>query len=186
MDIKKTVFTALFTALIAAGAFIIIPAGPVPVSLQTLFIILAGMLGGRNIGVSSSLLYLVLGALGLPVFSGGTGGIAHLLGPTGGYLAAAVPAAYIAGVFSDLGRRSRCTAPPWVLYTAAAVSASLVFYAMGIPWLKFVLGLSWGSALAAGLVPFIIGDVLKAAAAVIITGKFRSRIDDVLYQGTQE
>jgi len=188
MNIKSSVFTALFTSLIAIGAFIIIPAGFVPVSLQTLFVLLAGLLGGRAIGLSASLLYIILGAIGLPVFSGGTGGIGHLLGPTGGYLIACMPAAYIAGVFSDWGHPSRKDGVQSVSYgyvIAGALAGTLTIYLFGVPWLKFVLGLSWSQAAAAGIIPFLIGDILKIIAAAAVTGIFYPRIQGFLHSGAE-
>ncbi len=184
MQIKTTVFTALFAALIAAGAYIIIPLGVVPVTLQTLFILLAGLLGGRVIGVSAALFYVLLGAVGLPVFSGGTGGIGHLLGPTGGYIIGAIPAAFIAGCFTDYQREHRefTSLLPVVL---GGLVASVIFYLFGVPWLKFLLGIGWTEALAAGVIPFLIGDVLKLIAAVIVTKQFRPRIDEFLFSGTE-
>ncbi len=186
LDTRSTVFTALFTALIAAGAFIIIPVGFVPITLQSLFILLAGLLGGRKIGTSSALLYIVLGAVGLPLFSGGTGGIAHLLGPTGGYIMAALPAAFLAGFFADFGRRKHPEDPPgWSWITAGAIIGTVTFYLLGVPWLKFVLGLSWTQAAAAGLTPFIIGDLLKIIAAVTAARMFSQRIEEFLYTGRE-
>ena len=86
LQIRTTVLTAVFTALIAAGAYIAVPIGPVPIVLTTFFVLLSGLLGGFRIGLYSVGVYLVLGIMGLPVFAGGAGGFAVLAGPTGGYL----------------------------------------------------------------------------------------------------
>lgn len=201
-DTKKIVFTALFAALISVGAYIAVPVGPVPITLQTLFITLAGLLGGRSIGVSSVIIYLLLGLVGLPVFSGGTGSLAHLIGPTGGYLFASIPAVYIAGLFGDAAakktlrkkiaevhgvpnsaveRKNSNNMWSFILYSAGAATAILITYAAGVPWLKLSLGLtSWSKAFAVGMAPFIIGDLLKGAAAVILAGSFGPRISSFL------
>lgn len=201
-DTKKIVFTALFAALISVGAYIVVPIGPVPITLQTLFITLAGLLGGRSIGLSSVIIYLLLGLVGLPVFSGGTGSLAHLIGPTGGYLFASIPAVYIAGLFGDAAaertlRENNAEVPEvpnsavesrksmnlWsvILYSAGAAAAMIITYAVGVPWLKLSLGLpSWSKAFAVGMVPFIIGDLLKGAAAVILAVSFGPRVSSFL------
>ena len=184
MQIKTTVFTALFTALIAAGAYIIIPLGVVPVTLQTLFILLAGLLGGRAVGVSAAFFYVLLGTVGLPVFSGGTGGIGHLLGPTGGYIIGVIPAAFLAGCFTDYQREHR-DASSLLPIVLGALVGTVIIYLFGVPWLKFLLGLSWSEALAAGVIPFLIGDILKLIAAVMVTKQFRPRIDEFLFSGTE-
>ncbi|RLC01276.1 MAG: biotin transporter BioY, partial [Deltaproteobacteria bacterium] len=85
-QLRMTVYASLFAALIAAGAYISVPIGPVPIVLQNLFVFLAGLLLGSKWGLACVGVYLLAGACGLPVFAGGTGGIARFAGPTGGYL----------------------------------------------------------------------------------------------------
>jgi len=182
-DIKTTVLTALFTALISAGAYITFPIGPVPITLQTLFIILAGLLGGKQIGLTAAVLYLVLGSIGLPVFSGGTGSIGHLFGPTGGYLLAAVPAALSAGIFRDwVFRRCRNRMSSLLLFSIGALVSTAVFYAVGFPWLKWSLKMNWTGAFAMGVLPFIPGDIIKAAAAAAAAELFGERIDQFIHE----
>ncbi|MCP4718315.1 MAG: biotin transporter BioY, partial [Desulfobacteraceae bacterium] len=91
-QLKMTVYTALFVALIAMGAFIAIPIGPVPIVLQNMFVLLAGIILGPVWGLACVGIYLLIGLAGLPVFAGGTSGIGKLFGPTGGYLIAYLPA----------------------------------------------------------------------------------------------
>ncbi|MDQ1330177.1 MAG: biotin transport system substrate-specific component, partial [Thermodesulfobacteriota bacterium] len=90
-------YASLLAALTAVGAYIAIPVGPVPIVLQSLFILLAGLLLGSTWGVAGVGIYLLAGAFGLPVFAGGAGGIGRFLGPTGGYLLGFLPAVYIIG-----------------------------------------------------------------------------------------
>lgn len=86
IQLRMMVYALLLAVLTAAGAYLAIPIGPVPIVLQNLFILLAGLLLGSRWGLASVRVYLLTGALGLPVFAGGLGGIGRLVGPTGGYL----------------------------------------------------------------------------------------------------
>ncbi len=169
-SLRMSVFAALFAALTAMGAFIAIPIGPVPIVLQNLFVMLAGLLLGRRWGLASVGLYLLAGFCGLPVFAGGQAGIGRLIGPTGGYLIGYLPAVYIIG---RLSQRS----PHRLLRDAAAMAlGTLMLYACGISWLKLITGLSWAKTLAVGMLPFLIGDALKIAAAIPIVRALRPLI----------
>ena len=190
MNIRTTVLTALFAALISVGAYLAIPIGSVPITLQNLFILTAGFLGGRRIGFSAVFLYLLAGAVGLPVFSNGTGSLAHFFGPTGGYLLSYLPAVYISGLSTDLGvtlsRKGTDSYKPFIyvsLLCMGGLLATVIVYAIGVPWLKVVLGMDWGKAIAIGVTPFILGDLLKAIAAIALTTIFKSRIDQLLLGG---
>jgi biotin transport system substrate-specific component len=159
--IRRITSVSLFAALTAAGAYIVIPlpVSPVPLVLQSLFILTAGMVLGPCLGSLSAVLYLGVGALGLPVFAGGSGGIAHLAGPTGGYLLSFPLAAFTAGIISRWGK------PSAVKYIMGGTAASLMIYAVGVPWLKWRTGLNWEGAFASGILPFLPGDAVKTAAA---------------------
>jgi len=169
--LKMTIYTALFAALIAAGAFISIPVGPVPIVLQNMFVLMAALVLGPRWGLAAILLYLFMGACGFPVFSGGTGGMGRLFGPTGGYLLGYIPAVVITGILAkNMGHRPLTDA-------LAMLAGSLVVYGAGVPWLKFVTGMPWDKALALGLVPFIIGDIIKIAAGTWAAGVIRRVMD---------
>ena len=195
MNIRSTVLISLFAALIAAGAYISVPIGPVPITLQTFFILTAGILGGRKVGVSAVIIYLIAGALGLPVFSGGTGSIAHFFGPTGGYLLASIPAVYITGIFSEFGSKMyhllleqkaqmmRSVIIQSILVTIGTFLGSLIFYLLGVPWLKIVLQIDWGKAYGLGMGPFIIGDIIKMIAAISLGSLFSERVYNFLHFG---
>lgn len=161
-DLHRLVWTALLAALTAVGAFLHVPIGPAPVTLQPYFVLLAGYTLGWRRGLACMGLYLAAGLLGLPVFSGGRSGFAHLLGPTGGYLLGFVLAAGLAG----LATRRREENLGWVRGLAWAAAGLLVAYGFGLVQLKLALGLSWGKALTVGVAPFLPWDALKAAAAV--------------------
>jgi biotin transport system substrate-specific component len=159
-NIRMMVYASLFAALTAAGAFLAIPVGPVPIALQNLFVFLAGLLLGARWGVWSVAIYLLTGAMGLPIFAGGTGGIAKFAGPTGGYLIGYLPAVFVIGVLTE-------KLPKKPVFTILALAAgALIVYACGVPWLKAVTGMAWPKALSAGLYPFLPGDALKIVAAL--------------------
>jgi biotin transport system substrate-specific component len=183
-----TTMTALFAALIAAGAFISIPLpfSPVPIVLQNMFAVLAGLVLGPLLGGAAAALYLLAGVLGAPVFAGAAGGIAHFLGPTGGfligYLLASVTAGFIAGGVRKGKSRPRRSEDRWsfLRIILGTLLGFLVVYVPGVIRLKFVLDTSWGGALAAGFIPFIIGDVVKGIAAVLIAPRLRRAAADQL------
>ena len=166
-QLKNIVYTSLFVALIAMGAFIAIPIGPVPIVLQNMFVLLAGIILGPMWGLACVGLYLLIGFAGLPVFAGGTSGMGKLFGPTGGYLLGYLPAVFVTGAISKALKK---TLAGDVL---AMVVGSLIVYAAGVPWLKIAFSLSWSKALAGGMYPFLIGDGLKIAAAAVMARKIR-------------
>jgi biotin transport system substrate-specific component len=173
-SVRMTVRTALLAALIAAGALVAIPIGPVPIVLQNLFVFLAGLLLGARWGLTCIAVYLLAGALGLPVFAGGSGGLWRLVGPTGGYLLGYLPA--VAAIGWIAGRQKPRPAADAL---AVAVGGALV-YACGLPWLMQVTGMGLEKALAAGMLPFLPGDLLKGAAAVIAARKIRPVLERTL------
>jgi biotin transport system substrate-specific component len=162
-----TVYASLMAALTAAGAYIAIPIGPVPIVLQNLFVFLSGLLLGPRWGAASIGVYLLAGAMGLPVFAGGTGGIGHFAGPTGGYLLGYLPAVYVIGLIS-CGSKNHM-----LIDIIAMVCGSVIIYALGLSWLKILTKMTLAKTLAAGMFPFILGDGLKIAAAVPIAKALR-------------
>lgn len=166
-DLKMTVYSSLFVALIAVGAFIAIPIGPVPIVLQNMFVLLAGLLLGPVWGLACVAVYLIIGLAGLPVFAGGTSGLGKLFGPTGGYLLGYLPCVFItASVSKGLGKK-----PAFDIL--AMVLGSLIVYSAGVPWLKAVMGISLEKAIMIGMVPFLIGDALKIVAAAFLAKALR-------------
>lgn len=166
-SIRMMVYASLLAALTAAGAYIAIPIGPVPIVLQNFFVFLSGLLLGARWGLASVAVYLTAGALGLPVFAGGAGGIGRILGPTGGYLIGYLPAVFLIGMIAEKTRNRA-----WFDVIAMAVG-DIMLYACGVTWLKILTGMSFGKALAVGLYPFIPGDILKFAAAVPVAKALR-------------
>ncbi len=164
----RSAAAAAFVALISAGAWLSIPMplSPVPVVLQNLFVILAGLALGPATGSLSVLAYLGLGAAGLPLFSGAAGGIGHLLGPTGGYLLGFLPAALVAGLIGY--PRSQDARPQLARLLLASLLGMLLVYPTGLAWLAIRTELGGQALLAAGLLPFLPGDLAKATLAALI------------------
>ncbi len=158
----------MMSAVIAICSLIAIPSpAGVPFTLQTFGVMLSGLILGCKGGGCSVLVYLAIGAAGLPVFSGFTGGAGQLLGVTGGYLWGFVPMAMLSG----LGRGRA----EWQQYILA-VSGLAVCHAMGAGWLGFVMEMSFGKALLIGSVPYIIKDILSAAGAFAVYGMLKKHI----------
>ena len=159
-DLALVIGGSLLIALSAQIA-IPLPFSPVPITGQTLAVLLSGALLGSRRGGLCLLAYLVEGIAGLPVFAGGTAGLVHLLGPTGGYLVGFVVAAYITGLLAERGwdRRTGTTFLAMLLGNAA-------IYAFGLPWLACFSGV--GRMLPLGFYPFIPGDLLKLALATVL------------------
>jgi biotin transport system substrate-specific component len=172
--------TALFAALIAAGTFIAIPLpfSPVPIVLQNLFALLAGLVLGPVLGAASVALYLAAGIIGAPVFAGASGGIVRLIGPTGGFLIGYLLAAFIAGLIAGFPGPGQKTAF-WRII-AAVCAGLLIVYVPGVAWLKLSTGRTWAAALAGGFIPFIAGDIAKGVVAVIIAPRLRRAAADLL------
>jgi biotin transport system substrate-specific component len=162
VNLRMTAYTSLFTALIIIGSYLSIPIGPVPIVLSDLFVMLAGLFLGYKWGTASVALFLALGFLGLPVFSGGKAGLAVLFGPTGGFLVGYLLAAALVGLLAGQGKSSI------VKNLAVLLVGYVLVYAIGVPWLKAVVHLPWAGALAAGLTPFIPGTIIKTIAALAL------------------
>jgi len=152
--------------MLCAGISFHLPFTPVPITLQTLAVLLTGSVLGSKRGAVTMLVYLAEGAVGIPVFAGGTGGFIYLLGVTGGYLWSYPIAAFVVGLLCEKGLdRSFLTS------ALAMLPGSLIIYAIGVPWLAVTLHLSIPTAIWQGMVPFIPGDLFKLliAAALLPT-----------------
>lgn len=166
-QLQMMVYSSLMAALIAVGAYLHIPVGPVPIVLQNLFVLLAALLLGGRWALIAMSIYLLVGAMGIPVFAGAKGGLAHFMGPTGGYLAGFAVCAFVTGTISERSNGSLA------VNAIAVVVGSLLVYAFGVPWLKLVTGMSWAKAATVGMLPFLIGDAIKATSAVLLARAVR-------------
>jgi biotin transport system substrate-specific component len=168
LDWTRSVSLAVvFSLLTALAAQIVIPIGPVPITGQTFAVLLTGALLGSRLGAMAMIIYLVEGAVGLPFFYGGHGGIGHILGPTGGYLVAFPTAAFITGAFAENGWDKR-------FFTAIASMAvgSLVILLAGWLWFSVLMQAGALAAFKVSVLPHLPGDIIKIllAAAVLPTG----------------
>lgn len=154
------------SGLVALAAQVEVPMVPVPMSLQTLAISVVGLTLGARLAGAALLAYLAQGAMGLPVFAGGDAGAHHLLGPTGGFLFGFVAMAFLTGRIAERG----FARGPVRMFVAAFVPATLLFVP-GVAWLWAVTPLDLGGAVQAGMIPFLLGDVVKSTlAALIVAG----------------
>lgn len=157
-------FTALFAAILCISSYISIPLpfSPVSITAQTLIINMIAILFTPKRAAMTVGIWILLGLVGLPVFSGGAGGLAKLAGPTGGYifgyLAAAILIAFIRGKKGRL----------WQELLAVTVIGIPVIYLIGMPWMMAVTGIGWKAAFLTGVLPFIPGDVVKAVVSVFL------------------
>ncbi len=166
---RRTLAIVFFLSATVMGAFVRIPLPftPVPATLQTFFVLLAGAYLGAGAGASSQALYVALGAAGAPIFAGAAGGLSALLGPTGGYLAGFAAAAFIIGA---LKRHCEDSFPRLL---ALFSLASLVILLCGSLWLKAALDLPAAAAFRLGMAPFLAGDLFKACAACLVYWRFK-------------
>ncbi|MCL2719091.1 MAG: biotin transporter BioY [Lachnospiraceae bacterium] len=164
LNIRMTVYCALFTALIIVGGYISIPIpiGPVPIVLADFFVMLAGLFLGFKYAFISISLYLALGLIGLPVFAGGTSGLAVIFGPTGGFIIGYILMGVCIGFITT---KMKVTI---ISLMIALIAGNILLYLAGVPWLKFNMKLSWPAAITIGFIPFTAGIVIKIAAAVAL------------------
>ena len=170
---NRVVAVLIATLLTALGAYaeVSLPGQLVPVTLQSMIVILTGVMLGPSLGAASQIAYLAAGAAGLPVFAGGGAGLGHLFGPTGGYLLAFPAAAAAAGLIAGKARRDAVGSARLL---AGLFVGSLVIFAGGVPYLAFYTG-SVERAVAVGFTPFLLGSVLKLVGAFAIAWRLRER-----------
>ena len=169
---------AMFTALMCVLAYLFfhLPISPVAISAQTFGVMLAGLVLEPNPAALSQGLYLLLGALGLPVFAGGASGIGILIGPRGGYLWGFIVGAYLTAAII---RKAEQTGKPitWpTLAFASFIGGVVIVYAIGVLQLAIVAELSFRTAFAVGVLPFIPGDLAKVITASLIARRLRSAL----------
>lgn len=161
-SITQIAVIGVMTAVICILAPFSLPIGPVPISFTNLAIYIALYVLGMKRGTISYLIYLLIGLVGVPVFSGFTGGPQKLFGPTGGYLIGFIPMAVIAGIVID-----KCM-KKWYFCLLAMIAGTWVCYLFGTAWLAFQANMTFKAALAAGVIPFIIEDLIKMVLALLI------------------
>lgn len=173
LSLRGIVFSALMAAILVIFGYISIPLGfsPVPITLQTLAVMLAGGLLGPLYGFLSIALVVVLTGLGFPLLHG-TGGLGVLLGPTGGYVIMWPFAALLMGLFLS---KVQIRGFKGFLFAFIIIElfGSLLVYVTGVPWLAYRFSMSLSDAMIQGFYPYIIGDLIKAIFATIIIAPVR-------------
>lgn len=168
---RRTLAAGAFVVLTTLGAYAAIPLPwtPIPMTLQPLFVLLAGLVLGPTLGATSMVSYVVLGAVGLPVFAGGQAGIAWLMGPTGGFILAFPAAAFVTGWLAESKDSGT------VRLLAALVGGLAVIYLGGTAQLALLMGRTVADALALAVVPFLVGDVIESLVALAIATRVRPK-----------
>lgn len=172
--LSAAIGVATFVVLTSLGGFVRIPLPftPVPLTLQTFFVLLSGLFLG-NLGPVSQIIYVLLGVAGLPIFSGASSGLYYLYGPTAGYLFGFVFSALFLGrALKDTGGK------PANIFLILCL-ADIIILACGTLWLKVLFGLSLAKASLIGFVPFIPGDLLKISVAAGIYMRLKNRLREI-------
>lgn len=174
----RMILTAMFAAIIAAASWIYIPLPftPIPINLATLAVTLTGALLGWRYGSVSVLIYLLLGAIGIPVFAGFTGGLGHIAGPTGGYIVGYVTSAFICGLVIELLGKDEIR---WWVTALAAFLGTLSCYILGTVWFMILTHNTLAASMTLCVIPFLPGEVFKLIAAVIMVPLLSSALDRV-------
>lgn len=168
--LKFLVVDALFAVIIALLAQVAIPLGPIPLTGQTFAIGLAATILGARHGTISVLVYIVLGAVGIPIFQGMTAGIGIIFGPTGGFIIGFIFNALLTGWLLE---KTKFTVPYAIVANILGAIVTLIF---GVLWLKVSTGLDWPAAFLTGMVPFIIPGIIKAVFAALLGILIRDRL----------
>lgn len=171
------ILCGLFAALTAICSFLTIPLGftPIPLNLGTLGMFLTGGILGKKYGTLSITVYVLMGAIGIPVFSGFRGGLGVLLGPTGGYIAGYIAGVFIIGCILDAASQKNHIKSMKGLFIciAALIIGMVVCYALGTLWFMYSTQTAAYAALMACVVPFIAGDAVKILVAALLIRKLR-------------
>ena len=169
---------AFFILATALGAYVRIPVPgtPVPITLQTFFVVLSGAALGKRLGILSQAGYIFLGALGFPVFQGYSFGIAHIFGPTGGYLAGFMAASYITGKMLENKNAGL------LKIIASFATGNAALYTLGVLWLMLIYRISIINAVAIGVLPFVAVEAAKIFIAAFIYRKIADRSRNIFSQ----
>ena len=172
--VREMVFTAICAAIICVLAPISVPIGAIPISLGTFAIYFtAALLGGKR-GTFAVIVYILIGMVGLPVFTGMRGGAGVLFGATGGYIIGYIPLALLTGVFSDMKSKFHWTMP------VGMVLGTVALYAFGTAWYMIMSGSTLMAALAACVVPFLLFDSIKMVLSTILAVPLKARLNKMI------
>ena len=180
--VRNMVFTALFAALICVAAPFSIQVGPIPISLATFAIYLTGAILGGKRGMVATIVYIMLGAVGLPVFSGFRGGFGVLFGMSGGYIIGYIPLVLITGIFAEMNSKMIYRA---ILTVIGMILATAALYTFGTIWYMIVSGSDLVTALTACALPFIPGDAIKIACVTALSVPLRVKLNSAMFGSKQ-
>lgn len=171
---KMLILAAIFAAVIAVCSQIVIPLAPVPINLATLAVFLTAGFLGVKYGTISTIVYVLLGVIGVPVFAGFKGGAGVIVGPTGGYIIGYIVCAAVSALLLGILCRNEAYTYPKIILSLAA---GLFFcYLLGTIWFYIISGWTIGKILMACVVVFLPGDALKIAAAAILIKKVKPQV----------
>lgn len=175
--VSRVIGVICFIILTTLGAYVRIPLPftPVPITLQTFFVLLSGAVLGKKLGAASQAGYLILGMLGLPVFAGAGAGVAYFFGPTGGYIVGFVAASWIVGEMLKRQTQSNIIQVAFALIVGSLAG----IYLFGLLGLSLFLQCNLSQALALGFLPFIPGDIIKIISAMFIFCKIERRCKEI-------
>ncbi len=171
MKTRDMTLIAVMAALICVAGPLTIPAGPIPLSLATFAVYMAGSVLGKKRGTIAVALYLIIGIIGVPVFSGFSGGFQKLAGVTGGYLVGYLPCAYLSGVGGEQREKTG-----WWFHALMMIIGTVLLYGVGTAAFMLHTGNALGAALSLCVIPFLPGDAVKIAATVFLTVPVRKAI----------
>lgn len=175
---KEMALVAIFTSLTAIGTFISIPLGPVPITLQSLFVILSGLILGPKLGALSQIVYIILGLIGAPIFSGFTGGPQSVMTPSFGFIIGFVFASYIVGKITH-NKNTTSNKQIWI----GSLLGSIVIYLFGLPYMYYILNIVMGNGFSfleiiqMGCLLFIPGDFIKFIVSSLVSIKVLKILD---------
>lgn len=170
LTVQQIAVIGVMTAITCILAPLSVPIGPVPISLTNLAIYFSLYVLGTKEGTISYLVYLLIGLIGVPVFSGFTSGPEKLFGPTGGYLIGFIPMAILAGIFIDKFISNH------ILCLTGMILGTIICYALGTAWLSYQANMDFRAALFAGVIPFIPGDLIKIMLAMLAGPQIRKQL----------
>ena len=173
ISVRDMVFTALFAAVLCAASPFSIAIGPIPLSFATLVIYLSAGALDWKLGAISTLLYVMIGAVGVPVFSNFEGGFHKIIGVTGGFIIGYIPCALATGVIFNVLRKG---IPAYIL---GMITGTILLYSCGAAWFMLQTGSPLRVALALCVTPFIPGDSIKIVIACIVTPQLRKALEHI-------
>jgi len=190
MKTKKLVLCAVMAAITCVLAPLSVTvAGAVPITLATFAVMLSGVLLGGRMGALSQLIYLLIGAVGLPVCAGYTPALPRIMGPTGGYLIGYIPLAFLCGAIYGAWGRGAAGMKRYAVMLGAMLAGTAVLYTFGTAWFCMLNHVDVIYALSVCVIPFLIGDAVKIAAVMILAPQLEraiAKLPDMTVKNTKK